>query len=547
MFSCSNKEDIFNEKTEDYKSLVLQVEFPFDFFDKLEFEEIKDKKFLTDFIDESYFNQDEEYRLYEGLKYKINEKQIVLFLFKSFGNGKMLIAYSFVNGILVDTKEIAGNCCDVEYSCLISGTFKFTISASEVQDTERYRRKITKEIFSINKEGRFTSDESPYVSISEIIPKFQEVHLPYNSIIEKNDDEIITEEDFISKEISNDKYQQVTKEDIFMLNNIMKSDILDDEYIHYYAHYINFYTNAYWGITLLFEPKDYTEFGGFKEYLLLFRDDEFITSFDLYYNENIFGETNAKLFVRKNTIYIRHEAYKYSRYAQHFYEEDCLQTFYRLDENNIFEKVEVSEIFEHDSFEYFYALSKQQKEIPKNFLKYIRMYKDEELIKNMEFNENNLTIKSVCHFHINKNENAFIYYLKDETQNTFLYNKYNNSGELIECSPVLDCMSGTCVDFKVSKINVFSSKWCEIESKHAAGNFMQYTYFSDNKTRFSTSEYDYSQHKDNKDKEYFYRVMCDSDIYGLVVNNDVPGLLKMLKAETNTNKALEYNIERLEN
>ena len=384
---------------------------------------------------------------------------------------------------------------------------------------------------TINEDTTNTHDDVSNSTPFDIISKFTEVYLPYNSKF--------------GEEIDEDKYQIVTPEDILMFNNVTGTTNLDNESDYFYGNYINFYNNDYVGFTLLYSPREYIEFGGLKEILFLFSGNDFVTSHDLYEHQGFYGASFAKIFVSKNTISIRHENYLYYKESGTFNEKSSEQTFFTLTKNNKFEEADVSKIYDNNSFEYFYSLSKQRMDIPINLHKYIKIFEE---LHTESFEQDKLSIKSVFHFNVNENENSFIFYITDSMQNTFVYNKFNNAGELLANMVVADCMSGTCADFKVTDINIFTSLWCEISSKHAAGKYMQYRYIHDgggNITIFGTIEADYPQYKDDENKNYFYKLIDDNEIYAFAMNNNITKLLSKLESETNKNDALDYNIQRL--
>jgi hypothetical protein len=396
---------------------------------------------------------------------------------------------------------------------------------------------------NVNKQREFTLIEKASASIQDIIPKLHKINLPYTQFFDKQEE--VNKESLFDKDRTDEQYLKVSEEDMLMLNDITQSRTFNINEDYYYARYIDFETNDYWGISFIYVP-EYSELGGLKEFLLVFCKDDFMTSHNLYKDEGIFGVTNASLFVYRNRICIKYESYHFYRDAGYFHPEECKLSFHVLNEANKFEVTDAIEIYGDDSFDYFMTLSKQRKEIPICFLDNIRMYKDNTVSENIVYNKEKLTIKSVCHFHLNKEVNAFIYWLKDDVQNTFIYNEFNNNGELIRCSLVESCKGSLCTDFKISSLIIEGSKWCEIQSNYSPGNFKQYTYYSVKGTKFSTNENDYIQYKDTDFADFFYRMADDFEIRSMCMYNDVSQLKLRLKSEVKTNEALVKNINRLE-
>lgn len=372
-----------------------------------------------------------------------------------------------------------------------------------------------------------------YIFQNEFLGKFKKTSLPYFS---KPDFQNIQFECEVLKDVDVQAFGQYVEDKEF--------GIFD---IYYYYHYFNF-DNDLWGVSFVVFPQEgTTEFEGVREEIFIFKDKNFITSTKLYSSEGVFGETIAKIFVNhENRICISRERTAFYREMGHYFEMENTIDFQYLKSDGKFETTEPEIVLDTSSYEYFYALSTQKKQIPLNLIDYIVFFQDSEEIATLDYEK--LSIQPIAHYLFFDYSSSFLFYITDSMTNIIVYNKFDKQGKIIENKIIEDCLAATCSNFEFSPINVDLELWYEISYQHSAGKYKNFQYFHDTGSKiitFYTSEIDYENLKDSEYKEFYYRLINDLDLLNSYFEISTQDLIIELESTPNENEALKLNIDRI--
>lgn len=517
-------------KTESFYELKLPASFDANFSKHIDYKNIEDEEFISKFLTNESQNSSKILKYFGGEKYELNEDVDILLCGQKTKDGEFLQLITFKNGEKVDTYNIAGFYKNTEISCSISIEFKITVveienmpNGAEIKKTRELEIRNDGKIIVFNTEEKITS-------IENMRNLFVETDFPYYS----------------NSNITTEQLQTLSRDELeYFINFSQSNDIFDfsNMYMPYKFIEISPDLNAYTFLVITDNGFD-TE----KEKEMVFFELEggFVKGFDLWSSDS---ETiiDATIIENNGEIFFQYDKTEYKERPDYLVPNYFTIDVYKLSEDCT--KLELSrlkEAYNEDSFEYFYNKSKMNALFDLDFFKKFGKINEEEI---WDSYDENATVKTVSFFNHEDGDAGFIYHIKDEMQNTFVYNKFSVEGELLEYSIIEDCISATCADFEVKRIFYDHKPVCNISSRHAAGGFIINIYVVQHGKhikRLYASQEKYIDSDNENYSPYLYTLIDDEKLEIIKNSLNVDELVEFLKASNEQNEILKMNIETLE-
>ncbi|MBN2890639.1 MAG: hypothetical protein JXL97_02120 [Bacteroidales bacterium] len=531
LFSCSSnskKQKKLLKKTESFSELALPSTFYSDFFQDVDFHKIDDESFISEYLVENYSADETEF--YGGKRYALNDEIEVIIWATTTTIEEVLWLATYKKDKQIDVINIAGNTNSYYYSCEISHNLEITITSYESIDGVEYE---TVSAYSLREDGEIIemSKTENITSLENMKELFVDVSLPYYS----------------NEEILYKQMPLLTLDELqYFINNSSDFDLFDQNFTYYANSKIDFGNDLY-GYTFMMTPTDgdknliYPREKIFFEY-----EGVFISAYDLWSGKRE-ANIEAKIFANGSKIFLQYDKTEYLIKQGYFIPDFFSIETYLLNDEPIYkDAIGLSDVYDKSSFDFFYNSSKIGGVFSlKTFKKFGKISEDDM----WEMYENNAEVKAVGYFKADYHTSGFIFHIKDGMQNTFVYNKFNDQGDLLEYKILEDCISATCADFEVKKLFYDNKPVYNIQSRHAAGGFLMNIYvFWDGKTikRIYASEEEFMECPGEDYCPYFYTLIDDDELEGLLTNYNIEEILGNLQGTDSENDVLKMNIETLE-
>ncbi len=527
--SAEKQQKEFLKFAETIEKIELPATFPKEFNNVIDFKEITDEEQIK-FLDAEYTNGTSDY--YAGFYYKFSQEIDILIWAKIEQQKAVLFMNTYYKGSIINTYELAGYADNYEYNSEITEDFKIIITEKCNDVEKKYTATYT---YTIRNDGELImTNEDLYMISSENIKKlFTEVDvLPYKS----------------TYELMTLQLKYLTEEEIDVFIDLSADkELFQHKYEYLPVSYIDF-NDKLKGYTMLIFPENATIDNNFaKEKIFLEFEGQFVAAYDLW-SEDQFEKINSKLFTKNDEIYIQHEKTTLLKKDGYFVENDFDIIIYKLDDYpTTASLVDLEDVYDVSSFEYFYYKSKIGEDVDfENFKLFCYISEEECSFENLE---GKIIVKPIAYFYVSDNSSAFVYHITDGMQNIFFYYLLEEKGKNIEHRIIESCMSVYCENFKVEKLYLNNNIAYNIQSKHSAGGFIQnrYLYWSDDKLQqINATAEEYAEFSGKDYYEYLFTLIDDDELTGITLNSDPKKILENIKSVEPKNDVIELNIKILE-